>query len=156
MIRISVAEMALNRAVSETAEEIATHIYPAVVLKGQAEAAADNYIQQKTGYIISLNEAKEILQKAMDAMGLKLSADKLVGNIATSTLTPYIEKKVKEQVGDTFLKDGSITVEKVNFTEGLGGALEIEAKLELPLFVPFVDQTVVLKKQAYEGLWSTL
>ena len=61
IIRISVAEIALNKSVSETAQIISTHAYPATILSDQVENLASDKLSGISTNIISLEDVEKLV-----------------------------------------------------------------------------------------------
>src|SRR5699024_1526448 len=58
-IRISIAEINLNKAVSETTEVIATHAYPATIVSNGVESVAEDKVSGISSNLLSLSELED-------------------------------------------------------------------------------------------------
>ncbi|GGH77583.1 hypothetical protein GCM10007096_09690 [Pullulanibacillus pueri] len=154
LIRISVAQMALDRSVSETAEVIATHAYPAGLAASAAEGKIDDFIQEKSMGTVDLDKAKALLDKGLQNLGINIG-DSLNG-LSASALNPIVQKQFKDTIGD-FFDSHDVKVIKADgltsLTAGSDAHIDIVAQYTMDMFVPFVNKSIILKSRAYEKLW---
>ncbi|HET7628039.1 MAG TPA: hypothetical protein VFK44_06570, partial [Bacillales bacterium] len=155
MIRIGVAEIALNRAVSDTTEVLATHTYPAELAVSGVQGTLDTFIQDRSMGSLDLAKASEIFNMAMKTTGVDFSPEAYLSQLASDRLiTPMVRKKFAESILGKWSDPNRIKVVDVTVTDGFKGALSITAQYRMHLIAPFVDKQIILKKRAYEYLWS--
>lgn len=151
IIRIGVAEIALNHAVSETTEMIAEHVYPVALLNQKITPTIDNYIKSKTNEKLNLKETKNIVSTGMKIAGIP--SEDLVNSLSSKILTPIVQKKFKDSTEGAFFDHHRVKVMKAG---GISkGTFEMIVEYKMDLSLPFFHQSILLKKRAYEKLWST-
>ncbi|SDZ18048.1 TadE-like protein [Evansella caseinilytica] len=155
MIRISVVDMALKQAVSETTEVIATHVYPAALVADEAQGRLDKAIRNYTENELDLAQAKKLTNLVFDAAGV--SIEDLVYSIAEEAVQKIVQNKFKESNVDAFFSADKIDVRVVDRPGGFTGDdayLGISATYDLELRLPFLTRTITIEKKAYERLWT--
>lgn len=157
IIRISVAEIALNKSVNETTKIIATHAYPATILAEEASGVVSGKLSGLSLGEISLTDVEELIGTSMrEYLDLDVSGANFLSDIGTSAISPIIREKFAENMNTDLASIDNLTVE-VEMPGSLNGGedsyLGISASYDLDLTVPFVEKTITLKKQAYERLW---
>ncbi len=156
MIRISVADMALDRAVSETGEAITANAYPVALAKNAAQETMDNYFKENPGQRKFVDGVTEMFTEIMDFLDINITIDDVMGAITGEILTPIVKNRYEEITGGSNLfKPNKFEVD-VHYTSGINGAIEITGTAEIKLFVPFIETKVTLKKRTYEGFWSVV
>lgn len=155
MIRIGIAEIALNHAASQTTEVIATHVYPAALLDKKVKSTIDTYIQDKSGGKLDLKKTEKLMKDGFGQLGLNIFPKKIISNLSVKILTPVVQRQFAESAGSSFFEADNVKVVKVGFPGGLeSGAIDLVVAYKMKLFVPFVHKTITLKRQSYEKLWT--
>lgn len=109
IIRISVADMALKQAVSETTEIFATSAYPIAVASGSAESAANKKVEEYTNNSVQLGDVKTLLNVVFDSVGFDPAS--YFSDLAGSASTEVVKQKYKESNADLFFSGNNIQVE---------------------------------------------
>lgn len=159
IIRIAIAEVAMEHAASETAEIVATHVYPVKLAADKSKSVIDSYIEDGTNGQLDFDKSKELLQDALKELGVTVSVGNLINQLAGTVLNPFIQKKFAEAIkedggGSAFFKKSNLTSQVEFKDDGAGKAIRIEVKYNMNSFVPFFDKKIILKRQAYEKLWG--
>ncbi|CDO01800.1 hypothetical protein BN988_00246 [Oceanobacillus picturae] len=157
IIRISIAEIALNKSVNETSKIIATHVYPATILAEEASSLVSGKLSGLTLGEINLTDVEELVGTSMrEFLDLDVSGANFLSDLGTSAISPIIKDKFAENMNADSGSIDNLTVE-VEMPGSLNGGedsyLGITASYDLDLIVPFVEKTITIKKQAYERLW---
>ncbi|HEU5140387.1 MAG TPA: hypothetical protein VFT51_10450 [Bacillales bacterium] len=154
MIRIGIAELALNRAVSDTAEVIATHAYPAALVASKGKNSLDTFIQNRTMGVLDLRQATEIFQDTFGSVDVNFSPKPFLAQLAKEHfLTPMVREKFEASFVGDLLAVEKLKVVDVEVTNGFFGGIVMTAQYKMNLVAPFVDREIVLKKRAYEKFW---
>ncbi|AXI09536.1 hypothetical protein CUC15_11650 [Oceanobacillus zhaokaii] len=156
IIRISVAEIALNKSVTETAQIIANHAYPATILSEELESIAGQKLSGISIGEISLGDVENLVGTTLlEFLDVNISGSNYIQELGNSAITPIIQKKFTQNTNSKM--DGSNITVEVDLPSSLNGAADsyfgITATYDLDLTVPFVEKTITIKKQAYERLW---
>ncbi|MCM2677124.1 TadE/TadG family type IV pilus assembly protein [Alkalicoccobacillus plakortidis] len=154
IIRISVADMALKQAVSETTEIFATSAYPIAVASGAAETKANSKIEEYTNNKVQLGDVKTLLNFVFDSVGFDPTS--YFQDAAESASTEVVKTKYKESNADLFFSGDNIQVEITDLPDPNSTTslyLGMIATYELEITAPFVNKTIVLKEKAYERIW---
>lgn len=161
LVKISIAEMALKEAVSETAQTVAHYSFLSLVIEEQIMKGTEGFIDdiadsQKKN--LNNNEiASYLLDKA--SAGIK-SAIPTTGNlindhVAEGAYEKAIIEKYKNKVGNsTFFSPDTISIIHSNFPNEGNIDVEIEVENELHLVVPFFEKKIKIKKKAVERAWA--
>ncbi|MBR3118345.1 MULTISPECIES: TadE/TadG family type IV pilus assembly protein [Oceanobacillus] len=157
IIRISVAEIALNKSVSETAQIISTHAYPATILSDQVENLASDKLSGISTNIISLEDVEKLVGTSLkELLDFDPSSSNYIDQLGASVVTPIVQEKFADNMNSNSATGSNINVE-VELPGSINGGADsyigITATYDLDLTVPFVDRTITIKKQAYERLW---
>jgi hypothetical protein len=156
IIRISVAEIALNKSVTETAQIIATHAYPATILSEGLESIADDKLSGISIGEISLTDVESLIGTTLlEFLDVNISSSNYIQELGNGLITPIIQKKFTENTNSNM--DGSNIKVEVDLPGSINGGsdsyLGITATYDLDLTVPFIEKTITIKKQSYERLW---
>ncbi|TDQ42200.1 TadE/TadG family type IV pilus assembly protein [Aureibacillus halotolerans] len=160
ILKIAAAEAALQHAVSEGTKQVATHIYPVQQLAGAASGAISGELGSFEDYYnLSTNEfdvqgmmsdmAQKALSDYIDGFDLRGFIEGAVEGPAQSLVKHYLDEGVMPEEG---IKD--IKVELPGMNGGADSYLSIEVTYELPLPLPFIDETILLKKKGFERVWT--
>lgn len=157
IIRIAIAETALNKSVSETAEIIATHAYPATILTESAKNIANDKLAGISINEFNLSDVESLVGSTFrEKFDLDISGSNFLQQVGADLLTPKIKEKFNENVNTLSFDEANIQVE-VELPGSFNGSpdsyIGITATYDMDLIVPFVDHTITLKKKAYERLW---
>lgn len=153
VIRISVADMALRNAVNDTAEIVATHVYPAALAERAARSKLDDQVKAYTQGELDLNKASELVSGILDEFGINLMGH--VNSIAGNALTPVVQSKFEQSTEDGFFKKDRLSVKVEAPSSFLSGQyIGIIGTYEIGITAPFVNKKITLQKKAYERLWS--
>lgn len=155
MIRIGIAQIALDQAASQTTELVATHVYPVALLDHKVKTTIDDYIQGKTDGTLDLKQAETLVKDGFKAFGVHISPKNLINQLSAKILTPLVRKKFARSAGNSFFNPNHLKIVKVRFPGGLnGGAMDLVVEYKMDLLVPFVHKSIILKSQSYEKLWT--
>ncbi|HLR03167.1 MAG TPA: TadE family protein [Virgibacillus sp.] len=156
-IRISIAEINLNKAVSETTEVIATHAYPATILSNGVESVAEDKVSGISSNLLSLSELEDFANTTLkDVFDLDISASGFINDLSESIIQKEVKKRYKENTDSSFEPDISVELDLPTSINGSseGSYLGVTASYDLGLNVPFMDYTITLKKKGYGRLWT--
>ncbi len=154
IIRISVVDMALNQAVSETTEIVATHVYPAQLLYEAGRGKADELIKNSSDDHLDLGKVSELTEQLFDVLGIDL--DNYLGSVAAQAMSGFVSDKFDEANPDSVVGGGQIEIVEVNSPLGFNSNdpyLEVVVTYDVPIQAPFIDTTLTLEKRGYERLW---
>ncbi|WP_413377895.1 TadE/TadG family type IV pilus assembly protein [Alkalihalobacillus sp. 1P02AB] len=155
MIRISVADMALKQAVSETTQIVATHAYPAALIVEGGANAADNWIKNFTEEEFSLTSVENLVQEVLGVFGIEIMD--VFGDAAVGATQPFVETNFGRANSDGLFDPSRVNVTNVDLDVsgyGLKGYFGITATYEVPIIAPFVNRTITLEQSAYEKIWT--
>jgi hypothetical protein len=166
-IHISIVSMALTNAVSETVRQISAHVYPVALL---AEAGEQ---QEKDGRGEPNQEERLTIHELLARFGEALPppAGELAARLASSR--EEWRQGVSDTLWQTFgqelirplllefadmkvLEEERISIEQIEFPDlpDLADAyFGIEVHYRMPLYFPFIRQSLTLRESAYERLW---
>lgn len=173
LIRISIVQMALQSAVSETTKQIATHYYPMAIAYGkwqqtdlaqgidkamgyadQAQAKVDEYGAMVPPILIDGTETK------LNGSEVRISdwCDEQVNNAAKAAVSPLAEAAVKAVADRNVLNVDKISAKVVDIPDmdelSKSGYIAIEAEYEMALNIPFIHvEPIKIKKRAVERAW---
>lgn len=163
VIRISVADMALYKAASETTEVIVAFGYPVDL----ATTAAEDFAKEKLQSIIPEEAAEHVsaddliqwTDEALQFFGVDLATEveSLFENLTGDMVLPVLKTKFEEAVGDSFFDSSKLEVPNVelpSLVAGTGEYLQIEVTYEIPISLPFLNETITLSKTASERVWT--
>jgi hypothetical protein len=184
-IQISLAEMALQSAVTEATKSIATQLYPVKLVVQEAKikydesqtssvinsvvtrvqsarskvTGAEDFIDDYSAYIP--DQVLEILklEKEMREQGegaLHSEYDSFINNQFRPRVNAAFTPIVFAYSDSTLIRRDILKVTSVIFPDLLTGGEKyfgIEAQLAFRLRLPFINRTLILKKQAYERAW---
>lgn len=155
IIRISVADMALKQAVSETTEIFATHAYPVSEAVGAVESQSNKLVEEYTNNTIRLDDVKSLVNFIFE--GVNFDPMALFTSAAESASTEVVKQKYKASNTDLFFSGDAIEIEITDLPSLTGSGdpyLGMTATYELEVKAPFVSKTITLKERAYERIWT--
>lgn len=158
-IQIAVAEMALQHAVSETTKQVAAHMYP-VYLLSQTKAGdelahmlqdfdvmKDQFASPST---FSEDYAALIPEPIIAMLSLNEQSvdDQLKNSLVLPLLNMYVDERLlhKQRIRVT----DSHWPNVFNKQQAYFG---LTAQYELKLHIPFIRQSLIISKTAYERVW---
>lgn len=163
LIRISIADMALYKAASETTEVIVSFAYPVDL----ATTAAEDFAKDKIQSILPDQVASEVTpdelinwaDEALLFFGVDVatSVENLFENLSAGALQSTVEDKFTQAAGDRFFTTDSLEVTNVELPEtayGSGQYLQVEVTYEIPIALPFLNESIILSKTATERVWT--
>lgn len=163
LIRISIADMALYKATSETSEIIVSFGYPAEIARSTVEDIATSKLESLLPEDLSLDEVMSFANDGIEFffpdVDISGSIESFFDSIAAGPLEMMIQNKFADAVGsETLFKKDNLTVEDVDVPSVGGGSggdyLKIEVSYDIPISFPFVNKTITLSKTSYERLWT--
>lgn len=159
MVKFALTDIALNRATSETAKQIATQVYPVkVVVEGVTDIVGDQYAE----IIDDLHENQQHLEadliETLGSEGLQLLKDStggLISSAQASALNFVIRRHLAEEDRMNIIVADNVNVESaiLPVIDGSSQYVEINATYQIDLPIPFLDQTFILRKKAVERAW---
>lgn len=159
MVKMAMFQMALQSAVNESVKQIATHAYPAYVLKpGVQQSEAWQKVQKPIDEVnAAWNNVKQY-EDDINELGIDVHITKdveeyvqnMVGIAQTVVATPIVRLYADTGVF-TPEEINKITVSKVTFYDDYLG-MQVEYPYQFS--VPFFSDTIVLRAQAMEKLWG--
>ncbi|WP_078553044.1 TadE/TadG family type IV pilus assembly protein [Bacillus alkalicellulosilyticus] len=173
MIKFAITDIALNRAVSETAKQIATQAYPVHKVIKLGEAGAISYLEGKPHYQDMVedlsNNRDAIVDELKEALGedgyqtlisdpINQGVSYVLDTAAIAFLTPIVQLYLEDAHDLGFIdKEKVEVVTPVLFpnlvSDGGNKYVLITAEYDIVLPIPFIEQTYTIRKQAYERAW---
>ncbi|WP_026906274.1 TadE/TadG family type IV pilus assembly protein [Paucisalibacillus globulus] len=160
--KITIAEMALEESMSETAQGVAHYSYLAMVGQKQIQTASEGFVDSLTetasGKLGNHAVANYLLDKlATIGKDMIPSSGQALNYFSDSIYEGMIIDSYKEKVNSSdFFNPNGITVTNSTFpqsTSGEGADVLIEAENELKLVLPFFEKTIKIKKVVVERAW---
>ncbi len=159
MVRFALTDIALNRATSETAKQIATQVYPVkVVTEKVTSFVGDQYQEIIKDLEDNQQHIEAELVETLGSEGLQLLKDSTGGVISSaqaSALTYVVQRHLEEEDRMKIIEADNVEVESavLPIIDGDSKYVEIVATYELDLPIPFIERTFVLRKKAVERAW---
>jgi hypothetical protein len=162
LVKISIAEMALKEAVSDSAQTVAHYSYLSLVAEGKIQETTDGFVddlKNKAGDALGNNQiANALLEKiAVEGKALIPTSGELINDyIAKDLYEKVVKDKYEEKVGSSdFFSPDTITVVDYNYPNSRGDSdVLIGAENVLNIVLPFFEKEVKIKKVAVERAWS--
>lgn len=161
-VKISIAEMALQESVSETAQTVSHYSYLALVAQNAVKQKSDAFVDAiagKAGDSLGNNEiANKLLERVADS-GKELipTTGDALNTFSDGVYEKVVKEKYKSKVGSSdFFSPSSIRIVKSSVPNGTGtdnSLVRIEAENDLQLVIPFFEKTITIKKKAVERGW---
>ncbi|WP_162880663.1 TadE/TadG family type IV pilus assembly protein [Paraliobacillus sediminis] len=154
MIKFALTDIALNRATSETAKQIATQVYPLQVTRDAVENVVTDKYEEITA---DLGDNKALIENELTA---SLTAD-LIGKLeegangmAADALTILVQSYLVEADQMNIVEKDNVKVKTVVLPVISGATtVEIVTRYEIDLPIPFIERTFILEKKAVEKAW---
>ncbi|MDY7045179.1 pilus assembly protein [Virgibacillus sp. M23] len=162
LVKISIAELALKEAVSDTAQTVAHYSYLSLVAEKKIQDTTDGFVddlKNKAGESLGNNEiANELLdQIAVEGKALIPTSGQLINDHAAKSLYEKVVKdKYEEKVGNSdFFSPGTVTIIDHNYPNTRGDSdVVVGAENVLNIVLPFFEKQITIKKVAVERAWS--
>ena len=162
LVKISIAEMALKEAVSDTAQTVAHYSYLSLVAEKKIQETTDGFVddlKNKAGESLGNNDiANELLnQIAVEGKKLIPTSGELINDYAAQGLYETVVKnKYEEKVGSSeFFSADTITIVDHQYPNSRGDSdVVVGAENELKIILPFFEKEVKIRKMAVERAWS--
>lgn len=159
LIRISVADMALYKAAAETNEVIVAFAYPVDLATTAAEEFAKDKVQSILPDEVSTDDLINWTNEALLFFGVDVaaSAESLFEDLAASAVLPILQDKFEIAAGDAFFDTSYLNVDNIelpSLAAGTGEYLQIEVSYEIPISIPFINESIILSKTASERIWT--
>lgn len=167
MVKLALVDIAINRATSETAKQIATQLYPAqVVVDEVAVIAGENekYQDLKEGLEQNISMIEESVKETLGESNYNAikeqagsSASEMGQEIVGDLITPVVQMYLEDE-GDMNIVDvENVDVTKATlpniFNSGGNKYVEITTEYELDIPIPFIEKTYFITKHAKERAW---
>lgn len=168
-IKISIVEITLTNNVHEVTEEISTHIYPiGLMYYNFSQTDIGEKVEESVDTIDntreSILEIEELINNYAYLLPDEINRILNVGEMFESgitevydnTLSTIFQPIVDYHIDDKIIHLENLHVTKVvlpNLIDGDQPYIGIEVCYEMPLNIPFFNQTIAIKKMAYERIW---
>lgn len=163
IIRIAVADMALYKAASETTEVLVAFAYPVDLATTAAEDFAKEKLQSiipgEAAEYVSSDDLIQWTDEALQFFGIDVATEveNLFEDLSGEMVLPVLKTKFEEAVGDSFFDSSKLEVPKVelpSLVAGTGEYLQIKVTYEIPISLPFFNESITLSKTASERVWT--
>lgn len=152
---ISLIELALQSAVTETVKSISTQVYPVKLLMEAAKKGKDNILDNsRIEDFKNDNLFKDMLVENLP------EEMKIVMNSLNSAINPTLYQTLKPVVyhyaNKQLLNQNQMKIVDVKIPDLVGKSqlfFGIEVKYEFKLPVPFFNKTIIITRRAYERVW---
>lgn len=159
-VKISIAEMALQESVSESAQTVAHYSFATLVAEGKIMEGAEGFLDDLTEKQKNNFSNNEIMSKILDDLNEKVKGkipglgEVLDRSVGKSVYQKLVKSKYEDKVGkSSFFNADGIQIVNHNFpTEGKWD-VEIEATNEINLVLPFFEKKIPIRKKAVERAW---
>ncbi|PWU69448.1 TadE/TadG family type IV pilus assembly protein [Gracilibacillus dipsosauri] len=163
MIKFALVDIAINRATSETAKQIATQLYPAQVLVDEVHTLAQgNEIYRELEAGVSEN-LDLIEQSVKDSLGedtynsIKEKVGQTLDSASAAVLNPIVKHylQTEDEMNIVEADNVKVTTAKLPnvFASGGDKYVELTTQYELDLPIPFIEKTFIIEKHAKEKAW---
>lgn len=168
-IRIAMVEIALNHAVFEAVKQISTHMYPVDLLYQQfseteAGKIVDDSIEKVEETRNKVMEVEEVIKRfhalfpreAEKLLSMRETFEQELEGVYQEGLSVLFQPIVDHYVNRKLIKLERFQVTKVvlpDLRDHDPAYFGIEARYDMPLYIPFFHKTLSFKKQAYERVW---
>lgn len=145
LIRISIVDMALTQALSSGTKQVATQMYPVGVSMTQIKDL------EKGSTLTALypTESQKVLElREAFVQGTGAADRAILDNVFQPLFDAYID--------DTVLRIENFQITQAslpNLRNRSEAYLAVEARYDMPLYLPFFSQTMTFKKKAVERVW---
>ncbi|WP_058305881.1 TadE/TadG family type IV pilus assembly protein [Gracilibacillus massiliensis] len=163
MVKFSLIDIAVNRATSETAKQIATQIYPAKVLVDEVHTLAksnEKYSELEAGVAenIDLIETSVTETLGEDTYNdIKAKVGQPLDEAGAAALTTVVRNYLQLEDQRNIVESENVKVTEAKlpnvFTSGGSEYVELTTQYELDLPIPFIKETFIIEKRAKERAW---
>jgi len=163
MIKFSLVDIAINRATSETAKQIATQLYPAQVLVDEVHTLAKGnefYEELEAGVSenLELIETSDKTTLGEDTYNdIKDSVGEELSGAAAVPITYVVKSYLELEDATNIVEADNVEVMSVKlpdiFNNGGNKYVEITTQYELDLPIPFVEEPFIIEKYSKEQAW---
>ncbi|MBM7597877.1 hypothetical protein JOC34_000234 [Virgibacillus halotolerans] len=161
LVKISIAEMALKEAVSETAQTVAHYSFLSLVIEGAimdgTEGFIDDIAEDQKKNLGNNEIADYFLDKASEGIknAIPTTGELINNHVSESAYKKAVIEKYKNKVGNsTFFSPDTISIIDSNFPNTNDIDVKIEVQNELHLVMPFFEKKIKIKKKAVERAWA--
>lgn len=163
MVKFSLVDIAINRATSEAAKQIATQLYPAQVLVDEVHAVAQSNPKYQALEAGLTQNMDLIEQSVKDTLGestynnIKQKVGQTLDEASAAALNPLVKHylKTENQMNIVDSSNVKVTTAKLPnvFSSSGNKFVELTTQYELDLPIPFIDKTFIIEKHAKEQAW---
>lgn len=162
LIKITVAEMALQKAVDETAQNVSHYSYLAMVAQKKIKKTTDGFVDSLTdkskeslgNHTIANHLLEKISQAGKDFIPTSGDA---INQFSDGFYEGIVRSSYEKHIGTSqFYNPSGIKVIQSSFPTGTSGEaadVKIEAENTLKIVVPFFEKEIKIKKIAVERGW---
>lgn len=161
LVKIAVAEMALQESVNETAQTVAHYSFLALVIEGAVMDGTEGFIDDLTEEQQNSFGNDAIANHLLDALSEEIkSAIPTTGallndHVAEDAFEGAVINKYKDKVGGSnFFNADGISIVDHNFPQSGNTDVIIEVENELQLVLPFFERDITIRKKAVERAWA--
>lgn len=164
MIKFALVDIAINRATSETAKQIATQIYPAQLLVDEVQAKAEGnekYQELQAGVLENLNLIEEAVKSTLGENtynNIKEKAGETLEGAAAMPITLVVKRYLASESEANIIDIENVKVTSAKlpnvFSASGNKYVEITTEYELDLPIPFIKEPFIIEKFAKERAWT--
>ncbi len=160
LIRIAVADMALYKSAAETNEVIVAFAYPVDIASTQIQEIIDKKLQSAVPGDIEVDQLKTWGKEAISfffGVEVDVAIENFFESVSEDLVLPILQSKFEQAAGTTFFDSSKLAVTNVeipSLVAGSGDNLQIEVTYEIPIAIPFVNESIILSKTAAERVWN--
>ncbi|MFA1819797.1 TadE/TadG family type IV pilus assembly protein [Virgibacillus oceani] len=161
LVKIAIAEMALQESVNETAQTVAHYSFLALVIEGAVMDGTEGFIDDLTDDQKDRFDNNMIANHLLDTLSEEVKSEipstgaLLNDHVAEATFEEAVMNKYKDKVGgsDFFNADG-ISIVDHNFPQSQDSDVRIEVENELRFVLPFYERDITIRKKTVERAWA--
>ena len=162
LVKIAIAEMALQESVNETAQTVANYSFLALVIEGAIMDGTEGFIDDLTEEQKDSFGNNEIADHLLDTLSTEIkqriptTGELLNSYVAAGAYEAAVRDKYEKKVGNSnFFNASGITIIDYNFPQTRGNSdVKIEVENELQLVFPFFEKNIKIKKKTVERAWA--
>lgn len=163
ILRITIADMALYKATSETSEVLVSFAYPAQIAIGATEGVVKDKLGSVLPHDLDLDQltswAITGIEFFFEDVNVSRDIKSFFDGLTEGPIEQMIQNKFAETVGNEkafkkeYLKVTNVDAPGIIYGSG-DDYLKIEVSYDLKISLPFVSKTITLRKTSYERLWT--
>ncbi len=162
LVKISIAEMALQEAVNETAQSVAHYSYLAMLAQNQIQNQTDGFVDSLTDNAagkLGNDEVAEYILNKLGEVGKDVipTSGEALNHFSDSMYQDIVKGMYQENVpSSSFFSPENIRVTNSSFPHGTSGDaadVRIEAENTMQMVLPFFEKEIKIKKVAVERGW---